>query len=139
MENVKYQKRDHRVWKTNSFLGAAKNKSYRWISLYYHRWGGVHDLQHIDHQFLLDSFSIQIHSEIENWVSDAKIMMKLSLVIVTLEDYNISAYWKELEEIQNKYFIAKLEMENVFIPNYDSMMIILNAYRAFRDKLVMSR
>ena len=59
----------------------------------------VSDLQHIDCQFLLDSFNIQIHSEIENQVLDAKTMMKLSLVSITLEDCNISAYQQESEEI----------------------------------------
>ena len=75
----------------------------------------------------------------KNWVLDVKTMMKLSLVAVTLEDCNISAYQQESEEIQDKYFIAKLRMDNMIIPNYDSMMIILHAYRAFRDKSIMSR
>ena len=59
----------------------------------------VSDLQHIDCQFLLDSFSIQIHSEIDNRVSNVETMMKLSLVAVTLGDCNISAYRQESEEI----------------------------------------
>ena len=59
----------------------------------------VSDLQHIDCQFLLDSFSVQIHSKIENYVSDAKTMMKLSMVAVTLGDCNISAYRQESGEI----------------------------------------
>ena len=66
-------------------------------------------------------------------------MMKLSLVIVTLEDCNILAYQRELEEIQDKYFTTKLRMENMFIPKYDSMMTVLNNYRAFRDKSIMSK
>ena len=65
-------------------------------------------------------------------------MMKLSLVAVTLGDCNISAYQQELEEIQDKYLTAKLRMENMFIPNYESMMVILDAYKAFWDKSIVS-
>ena len=75
----------------------------------------------------------------ENRVSDAETMMKLSLVAVTLEDCNISAYQQESEEIEDKYFTAKLRMENIFIPNYDSMVIILDSYRTFQDKSIMCR
>ena len=87
----------------------------------------VSDLQHVDCQFPLDSFN----------VSNVETMMKLNLVAVTLGDCNISDYRQELEEIQDRYFIAKLRMENVFIPNYESMMIILDAYRAFWDRSIV--
>ena len=98
----------------------------------------VHDLQHIDCRFLLDSFSVKIHLEIENRVSNAKTMMKLSLVSVTLKNCNMLTYQQELEGIQDKYFIEKIGKENVFIPNYVSMVAISNSYRAFRDKLIIS-
>ena len=66
-------------------------------------------------------------------------MMRLSLVAVTLGDCNISAYQQESEEILDKYLTAKLRMENVFIPNYESMIVILDAYRAFLDKSIVSK
>ena len=66
-------------------------------------------------------------------------MMKLSLVAVTLGDSNISKYRQETKEIQDRYFTAKLKMENVFILNYESMMIIIDAYMAFQDRSLVSQ
>lgn len=96
------------------------------------------DLQHVDCQFLLDSFSVRIHSKIENRVSDAETLMKLSLFSVTLEDCIISIYQQELEEIQDKYFTTKIRMENVFISNYDLMVSILDTYMAFKNTSITS-
>ena len=71
-------------------------------------------------------------------MSNVETMTKLSLVVVILEDSIISAYHQELEEIQDKYYTVKLNMVNVFIPNYESMAAILDAYKVFKSESIES-